>query len=468
VPNIGQQAGKTGHGDLIENPEIQEFIRSADHLKPPSEEELRALAREFTHAPSGGIEPARLLATDGSTYESSIDGRYPSTRVGYVKVSNVVVDVGRYRSLLDHPGTPTVDPFTLNKLQKDIDALTVVLPSSNLRVRGARDVRQGFRLKLQAELDSERTRLSCGMLLDTLFYLASRTEKRGAVIGGKQHIRLKTCPVCEVKPENGLLIPREARSATCDACGSEILAADVLRAYETVTDQGTNQEALTRVMNALEVLLLAHYVRDLLSKDIEALSRFCFLVDGPLAVFGEPAWLCRPIQQLLFEANARLKEKGLPRFLVIGLQKTGPLAEHAQTICRQVAPDSIRVVDDDYRDRHITPVSPDINFGNDTYYGQDFIYRSAKGANFVVGLPYPFMERGDVAGVPFKRAKAQVDRYEDLGRSLDVLRTFECDLYANSLVPIIIAHRHASISRVPGGKVLDIAGIISFSERSRA
>jgi hypothetical protein len=385
-----------------------------------------------------------------------------------VKVSNIVVDVGRYKELLAQPSSKTVDPFTLNKLQKDIDALTVVLPSSNLRVHGAHDVREGFRIRLQSELDSDRTRLSAGTLLDTLFHLATLSKDRGCIVKGEPHIKLKTCPTCEAKPEDGILVGRGTRSSNCSSCGAPVLAVDVLRTYETVTDHGTNQEALTRVMNAVEVLLLAHYIRDLLSKDLATLSKFCFLVDGPLAVFGEPAWLCRPMQQLLFDANEALERAGYPRFLVLGLQKTGPLAEQAESLSRLVAPNSIRAVDDEYRDRHVTPVSPDINFGNDTYYGQDFIFRSAKGSTFVIGLAYPFRTKGNVGETSFKRAKAGLAAYRDLPRALDAIRIFECDLYANSLVPIIIAHRHASISRVPGGKVLDIAGIIAFGERTRA
>jgi hypothetical protein len=37
-----------------------------------------------------------------------------------------------------------------------------------------------------------------------------------------------------------------------------------------------------------------------------------------------------------------------------------------------------------------------------------------------------------------------------------LIRYFELDLYDNAIVPVALAHRHASISLVPGGKVLDI------------
>ena len=39
---------------------------------------------------------------------------------------------------------------------------------------------------------------------------------------------------------------------------------------------------------------------------------------------------------------------------------------------------------------------------------------------------------------------------------MNVLTHFELELYENAIIPIALAHRHASISLVPGGKVLDI------------
>jgi hypothetical protein len=51
-------------------------------------------------------------------------------------------------------------------------------------------------------------------------------------------------------------------------------------------------------------------------------------------------------------------------------------------------------------------------------------------------------------------------------RSCDLIRHFELDLYESAIVPVALAHRHASISIVPGGKVLDIitkAGLAASS-----
>jgi hypothetical protein len=57
----------------------------------------------------------------------------------------------------------------------------------------------------------------------------------------------------------------------------------------------------------------------------------------------------------------------------------------------------------------------------------------------------------------FRDQKVEVGRYGGrLGRAFDVVRHFEFDLYENSVIPVALAHRHASISLVPGGKVLEL------------
>jgi hypothetical protein len=60
-------------------------------------------------------------------------------------------------------------------------------------------------------------------------------------------------------------------------------------------------------------------------------------------------------------------------------------------------------------------------------------------------------------GKAFAQKKVEMSRYGSLvERACDLIRHFEMDLYDNSLVPVALAHRHASISLVPGGKVLDL------------
>ena len=77
---------------------------------------------------------------------------------------------------------------------------------------------------------------------------------------------------------------------------------------------------------------------------------------------------------------------------------------------------------------------------------------------FNFALPYPFEGKGGFGGrTGFSRAKAEISHYGSLiERACDLIRHFELDLYDNAIVPVALAHRHASISLVPGGKVLDL------------
>jgi hypothetical protein len=125
-------------------------------------------------------------------------------------------------------------------------------------------------------------------------------------------------------------------------------------------------------------------------------------------------------------------------------------------------------VSDDYRGRYIKQTDPTANFGDETYYGQDIIFHTARCNTFVVGLPYPWPEKRLGEGLlrerelGFRAAKSELTNYPDLARALDVIRLFESDLFRGSIVPILLAHRHASISLMPGGRVLDISSMIRF------
>jgi hypothetical protein len=136
------------------------------------------------------------------------------------------------------------------------------------------------------------------------------------------------------------------------------------------------------------------------------------------------------------------------------------MADHARMIARHLPRNHYRFVDDEYRNRHISPVTSN-GFGYETYFGQDIIYSTPKGNVFVLGVPYPFVNKTQM---DFKVKKALPESYPDLDKTLKMVQLFEADIYEGSLIPIVIAHRNASISRLPGGKVLDIASRIGFSQ----
>lgn len=445
MPYANQTAGKGGHGDIVKNPDVAAFMAGCEYLRVPTEDEGKELATTYAEAPEGGMPPEMTVASDASLYIEPISGQFPSTQIGYIKVSLVLVNMADYNGLTT-PGNPFVDPFKVAELHRNANATSFTLPGSNIRYKGAETVKEGFRLAVWEQLSDARTNLSKDgpySVTDTLFDIA----------GGR--LEVKKCPNCEHEPEGEFHFTPKAPIRTCPECGTQLYATDSLRLYEEISDFGNNVSPMTRFMNAIEHLMMATFIRMLAEQQPAALARMAFIIDGPLAVFGQPAWISKKLMGLYHRISEDLARRGLCPPIIIGLQKEGMAMEHARSLERFVGTGRFRVIDDAYRKQYVSAGSSKTpNFGDETYYGQDFIFKTEKGQMFVVAVPYPFPNKQNKT--KFAQEKVDVSRYPDLGRAFDLIRYFELDLYRSAVVPIALAHRHASISLVPGGKVLDL------------
>lgn len=447
MPYERQTAGKGGHSDFVRNPDVQEFLAECDFLKPPSDDEAREMACSFLQAPMGNppILPEYVVASDASKSDKPINDKLPSTQIGFIKVSHVLIEMNSYAELID-PKTRFVDPFKAADLHRNAAPITFTLPGSNIRFQGAKSVRDGFRRAVYKQLSSDRAGGKGNSLI--------LSETLLALNGGS--IELPKCPSCGVSTSFRF---SDSRQATCTQCNEPVFVTDWLRLHEDVSDFGDNTSAMTRMMNAIEHLMLAGLILQVFNADPRALSKMAFVMDGPLAIFGQPAKLHACIQELIFTVNKKLSSLKLEPLLVVGLQKTGEVMDHANLLNPFLPHGVLRVLDDEYRYRYIKGSdSPADNFGDETYYGQDFLFKTEKGRIFNFALPYPFKKKA-IGGTKkaFSIAKTDLTKYGSLiQRTCDFIRHFELDLYESAIVPVALAHRHASISIVPGGKVLDI------------
>lgn len=446
MPYARETAGKGGHADFVRNPDVVSFLGDCTYLRQPSDEEAQRLAAMFSDAPEGEpLLPRHVLASDASKSDTPISERLPSTQVGFLKISHVLINMSKYAGLID-PKNRFVDPFKVSEIHRDAHPLTFTMPGSNVRYKGAISVKDGFRSALFDQLTraaSDGGRRSIAQVLLDL-------EKESMVI--------ERCPSrgCDSGP---FVFQGDKLVHDCVRCGNKVYATDSLRLHEGISDFGDNSSAMTRMMNALEHLMIAAFILEVERGDVARLSDLTFVIDGPLAVFGEPAKLSQRLQRLIHRINTELDRRGLRRMLVLGLQKTGGLMDHAKLIEKHIRPGTLRVVDDQYRNDYVTGAdSPAANFGNETYYGQDFLFKTERGRIFNFAIPYPFENKAyQGGGKAFAEAKVELKRYGDLIRqACDLIRHFEMDLYDSAIVPVALAHRHASISLVPGGKVLDL------------
>jgi len=453
----GELASKASHYDIVKNPDVVRFLDDCHYLKEPSDEEAKTLSEQFVEPPEfGGALPERVIAIDGSRYESSISDRLPHTRVGYVKVGCVLIDMSQFDALRVLDGR-FVDPFRVAALQENNSPLTFTLPSANIRWMGKSSVREGFRAALDAQLQSVPTRFNpddrLTSLRTTLFHLASRRAGDMATNDATK-LKIHKCPICEVGPVE---LADVEDQQFCPHCKNEVYPSDCLRLWEEIEDYQSNVEALTRFMMLMEHMMPTHYLRYLEANSLPLVSSLAFFVDGPLAVFGNAAWLHAVIMRYLGDLNAKLASLGRAPVTIIGLQKTGQVCDHVGLIDRFLPKNRLLPLGDEYRYKYVlSGRDPSSNgFGAETYYGQDFIFKTPSGRVFVFALPYPYTAKAD-AGTKFATEKVEIARYATLPQALALICNFESDLYENAVIPIALAHRYTAISLMPGGRVLDL------------
>lgn len=442
MPYEGQQASKRGHIDIVKNDDVRKFLSECAYLTQPGAQATEAITALYQQAPVYAELPRLVIASDGSAYSEPIDKNFPSTQVGYVKTSFMAFDMDDYNGLVK-PGNPFIDPYATASLHNKARAVTFTLPGSNVRYKGLR-VQDGFRLAVYEQLSDERTQIPKGgfSVKDMLYHLE------------EGEIAIEKCPSCGALGPH--LFAKGKDESKCINCKAVVYVTDSLRIHEQISDQGDNSSAITRFMNAVEHLQLATLLKVMSDNNLSTVSSAAVIVDGPLALFGQPARYHASIQAFYNKLFDRCAAADLPPPLIMGLQKDGMVMEHARALSPHLQKGTFCPISDEYRAEFINGIAPlTDNFGHETYYGQDFIYKTDSGRIFDVCLAYPFVNKKNRKD--FSSQKANPKNYDRwLARAFTLIRHLEFDLYENSIVPVALAHRHASISLSPGGTLLDV------------
>lgn len=454
MPYQNELADKTSHNDIVQNPDVEEFLKKCHKIDDIEGEELSSAGQWFdVPIDSGYHKPDNIISIDGSFYESSVQQKFPSKKVGFIKVGVVLLQV---KSLSAMQGSSRfVDPYEVAKIKENKESYSFVLPSTNIIYDDCDDVQESFRRALDEQFDRLRDKKDDQntSLKTTLFKMASYLDGCDA-----NRVMLSKCPCC--KSSDNIYINKDDNEPKCPHCGKRLYLTDVLRVWEQVADVTSNQSALTRTMNIIERLLVIHYIRSIVESLKESyantLENLCFFIDGPLAVFGEPAKFHACFMKYLHELNQTMRSLNKSDILMIGIQKSGAINDYLNLIKDHIKNGEVYCLSDEVRNKYVTfnkNAASDF-FGKETYYGQDFLYKNKKGNVFVFNVPYPFDEKSKEHN--FKFEKSNISNYKNIKIYTDLLDEFDCDLYENALIPTVLAHKYTAISLAPGSKVLDL------------
>lgn len=484
MPLKDQYASKTAHIDLLKSPDVQGFLQNCQKITIPGDADARTLCSAFAPPPlSADPLPDFICAWDGSKYEASVDEvNLPNTLMGFVKILGMLINL-KGSAHIRNEDTGMIDPYRFSEaIFGNKTPLHIVLPSSNLRYNGSATVTEGLRQSLDYWLrhDSLSLRNSDGSqvtLLSTLYLLESlrpghqATSGTGSGVGSGRVIRLAKCPVGGDNCNANIDIREDDSSPSCPTCGERLYPSDCLRIHESINEFGHNEEMLSRTMMVLEHLMVAHYHRHFMENAPHRLHKIAFFLDGPLAIFGQPAWLHACLMKYYFDSAENLRAKGMKPPLIIGIQKTGHINDYMRLLNNHLENDKLLCLSDEYRYRYVCPGRPEPGktFGYETYYGQDFLYKTRTGRNIVFNLPYPFREKASRTDpetfIRFRDGKTTLEAYDNLALAIGLINQVETDMFSDALIPTALAHRFASISLSPGGRALDIlaSGILNGS-----
>lgn len=444
MPYEGEFANYRPLKRLVESERVNKLLGSFRVRERTDDAESQEKIEIADLKPSDWI-PRWVVAIDGGNAEVPVRNGYPMAEASYITVASVLLDVAKMNELDRHR---PVDPKEFRKTQ-ETQAVDCALPGCNVISEGSHSAKESLRSKLFDVFNSERMGFDKESLLDTYEALL-----RYKPIDDEQ--RPQKCPYedCEAL---GRAYQRGDKQYLC-ACPQayKLYSTDALRVHEGMNPEGTNEKMFGEIRQVIERLWMVHVLRTFEAKRwLGMLSELAIVLDGPLAVFGHPAWLSQAIYQELSRINTLVrKATGGQDLLLIGVEKTGVFVQHFEDVERRTDGDAAvpmqtaGLLNNAYIKQHIVFSDSDRMYGRNTYFGRKFFYKTKSGARIVASLPFLTEEHADLRF-------AEPSQHPRLADAMALLDQLVSSRFPNAVVPLIAANAEAAIPLHLGGKVLE-------------
>lgn len=389
-------------------------------------------------------QPDWVLAIDGSHHEVPIKNGYPGAEASYVTVASVLIDVAKIRELDQQR---PIDPRAFRKVEQ-AEAIDCALPGCNIIYEGDISADASLRRALFDILSTTKLDDDSETLLDTY----------EALLAYKPEVRQQKCPYgdeCFNKEESPF---RPINGKTTCGClaARPWYSTDALRIHERMNPAGANGAIFSEVMQVLEVLWLVHILRVFESKNLlSTLRKIAIVLDGSLAVFGQPAWLSQAILKELQRLNEKVQRATRGKnLLLFGVEKTGVFVDHFEQL--DTAEDGSKdnfpreaaiLLSDEYIKKNVIFSASERPYGHATYFGRKLFYKAKSGAKIVLSTPFLTNKQKDLNDV-------SINQYPRLNDVLNTLEKLISTRYTNAVTPLVSAHAEAAIPLHLGNKIL--------------
>lgn len=439
MPYEGEFAAYRSLQRLAETERVRQLLRRAQVYVPNT---AHIPVNPSVPPEVNGALPEFIVAIDGSSQEVPVKNGYPGAQVGYLTVASVLLDLAAIDRLDE---VRPADPVAFRKTE-DAATIDAALPGSNVVTRTHNSAKVAFREELYEVFHNEVIDTQDGVaLLDTY----------EALLALKPTSRSAGCPYSDRGCSNAVHVGPGLSVCAC-AQRLPIWSTDALRIHERFRDTGSNGEAFGEVMQVWERVLLVHLLRAFERRGLlDQVYKLAFFLDGPLALFGHPAWLSAAISTELQRLNRMARASTGRDIVIVGVEKSGTFVTHFDEVDRTDEPGAVRFppgtfflpTDRYIKERVIFSDSPK-RYGQDTYFGRKFLYKTTSGARIVASVPYLNEDQDTLES-------DDVDLYPSFATVCALLDKLVSCRYPNALSPLVSAHAHAAIPLRLGAKVLE-------------
>ena len=432
MPYKGEFATGDSLWRLEENPSVKTFKgticirnREGDDGMPPTVEPARRQN-----------DISRIIAVDGSTVTKAVQNGFPMAEAALFNAAVIVIKVDELRRF-DRDNIPS--PSQLRDLER-VETMSAVLPGQNVvgliaeQDEPKKFFRHTVRQELNFKLDDNHE-----SLLETFHAIA------GAAISDSTTFQ---CPIEDCGQGPSGRVSRQTTDRPCGCSRKELLySTDSLRMHERFNDHSTCEQAFTAFRMVTEHLLMVNIIRYFHKRmEPSCFDRTAFVMDGPLAIFGMPAWLKDHIQAEVARIHNELTQKGRPGILLMGIEKTGQFVDHLEELDWRETEGQRQRLDNgtalvpttDYVYKHIAPNNTKKAYGQAVHYGRKIMYKSCNGQHAVLMTPI-------VNKVGDEPNSTKPDAFPRLGDALDIIDELYSHLYSDGFIPLIRANAHAAI-----------------------
>ena len=444
MPYEGEFATYRSIRRLTENERVKKLLERM-RINDLSQEEAAPSAVKISDISPSEWQPNFVLAVDGSYQEESIKNGYPGAEIGYVTVAAVLMDVGKIKELdSQRPASPKLFRET-----EKVGSIDSAFPGCNI-VIDEESPKNSLRKVLFEIFETTRLLSDGESLLDTY----------EALLKYKPEYPKPDCPYAE---SGGCLATdqkylRNTGTYSCECSNAnELYSTDALRIHERMVPDSANGEMFGEIMQVMERIVVIHILRCFEKTELLWLLKgMGIVIDGPLRVFGHPAWLSAAIHHELIRINEAAKQfTDNQDLLMIGVEKSGNFVNHFERLDQDqngtpnVFPSQVPyLLTDEYIKKNIIFSDSRMPYGASTYFGRKFFYKTASGTRLVASLPFLDESHRDMT-------RAEPDQYPRLADALGLLDQLVSSRYPNSLAPLISAHAEAAIPMNLGSHILE-------------